>query len=64
MPGETWVCGRMRVGQADGLEYAHHFVVEMDGARQVIDVGFALEHERPRARNRPSRLASVAPTGP
>ena len=31
--------------QPQGLEYAHHLVVEMDGARQRIDVGFAVEHD-------------------
>ncbi len=63
MPGLRMTCGRIASGKANGLEYAHAFVVEMHRARQMIGARLA-PSTSVRTPQRPSRLASVAPTGP
>jgi hypothetical protein len=55
--------GRHRLGHADVLEDAHHFVVEREGARPVVDAAAALDRERAHAEAAEQR-AQVAPTGP
>jgi len=38
-----------RIGEADGLEHPHAFVVEVHRPRQMISPRFALQHECPQA---------------
>ena len=43
--GQARARGRAHLfGQPHRMEHAHHLAVEMDGARQCVDLGITLEH--------------------